>query len=70
VRPLGSETEQTITASLERLGVPTREEIRNLTRLVEELGAKVELLRPRATPAASAPPATRDVPAANKSAGK
>jgi hypothetical protein len=68
--PLGSAADQTITATLHRLGVPTREEIRNLTRRVEELSAKVELLRPRVTSAAATPPATRDVPAANKSAGK
>jgi DNA anti-recombination protein RmuC len=64
---LGSKVDETITVALHRLGVPTREEIRNLTRRVEELNAKVELLRPRITPAA---PAAREMPAANKSAGK
>jgi hypothetical protein len=64
---LGSKADQTITASLHRLGVPTREEIRHLTRRVEELNAKIELLRPRVTPAA---PAARETPATNKSAGK
>jgi Poly(hydroxyalcanoate) granule associated protein (phasin) len=63
----GSKADQTITATLHRLGVPTREEIRNLTRRVEELDAKVELLRPRVTPAATA---AREMPEANKSAGK
>ena len=64
---LGSKVDQTITASLHRLGVPTREEIGNLTRRVEELHAKIELLRPRVAPAA---PAARETPAANKPAGK
>ncbi len=51
---LGSKVDETITSALHRLGVPTREEIHNLTKRVEELNAKVELLRPRVTPAASA----------------
>jgi poly(hydroxyalkanoate) granule-associated protein len=55
---LGSKVDETITAALHRLGVPTRDEIRNLTQRVEELNAKVELLRPRVAPAAtSATPA-------------
>ena len=48
---LGSKVDDTITSALHRLGVPTREEIRTLTQRVEELNAKVELLRPRVTPA-------------------
>ena len=67
---LGSKVDQTLIATLQRLGVPTREEIRNLTRRVEELNARVELLRPRVTPAASAAPPARERPTANKSAGK
>lgn len=55
---LGSKVDETITAALHRLGVPTREEIRNLTQRVEELNAKVELLRPRVTPAVTAHSAT------------
>ena len=51
---LGSKVDETITAALHRLGVPTREEIRTLTQRVEELNAKVELLRPRVTPATHA----------------
>jgi poly(hydroxyalkanoate) granule-associated protein len=51
---LGSKVDETITAALHRLGVPTREEIRHLTQRVEELNAKVELLRPRVTPATQA----------------
>jgi poly(hydroxyalkanoate) granule-associated protein len=43
--------DETVTSTLHRLGVPTREEIRNLTRRVEELNAKIETLRPRVTPA-------------------
>ncbi|HEV3077821.1 MAG TPA: phasin family protein [Thermoanaerobaculia bacterium] len=53
---LGSKVDETITAALHRLGVPTREEIRTLTQRVEELNAKVELLRPRVTPASGDKP--------------
>jgi poly(hydroxyalkanoate) granule-associated protein len=68
---LGSKVDETITAALHRLGVPTREEIQTLTRRVEELNAKVELLRPRVTPAAPAagPKAAAPRPA-SKSASK
>jgi poly(hydroxyalkanoate) granule-associated protein len=64
---LGSKVDETITSALHRLGVPTREEIRTLTQRVEELNAKVELLRPRATHAA---PATGEKSAAQKSSAK
>jgi poly(hydroxyalkanoate) granule-associated protein len=57
---LGTKVDETITAALHRLGVPTREEIHNLTRRVEELSSKVEQLRPRVVPAA---PATAPAPA-------
>jgi poly(hydroxyalkanoate) granule-associated protein len=43
--------DEAVTSALHRLGVPTREEIRTLTQRVEELNAKVELLKPRVTPA-------------------
>jgi poly(hydroxyalkanoate) granule-associated protein len=43
--------DEAVTSALHRLGVPTREEIRTLTQRVEELNAKVEMLRPRVTPA-------------------
>jgi poly(hydroxyalkanoate) granule-associated protein len=49
---VGDKVDEKITSALHRLGVPTRDEIRELTRKVEELNAKVELLRPRVTPAA------------------
>lgn len=52
----GDRFDEKLTATLRRLGVPTREEIRNLTQKVEELNAKIELLKPRVTPA-GAPPA-------------
>ena len=39
--------DETITQALHRIGVPTRDEIRNLTLRVEELNAKIEQLRPR-----------------------
>jgi hypothetical protein len=35
------------------MGVPSRDEIHNLTRRVEELNAKVEMLKPRVTPAST-----------------
>lgn len=38
-----------LTRSLHRLGVPSRDEIRTLTQRVEELTAKVEGLKPRAS---------------------
>jgi hypothetical protein len=44
---LGSALDETLTAGLHRLGVPTRDEIRNLTQRVEELSAKIEQLRAR-----------------------
>lgn len=47
----GDKLDEKLTAALHRLGVPTRDEIRNLTQRVEELNAKVEQLRPRVTPA-------------------
>lgn len=49
----GGKVDETLTSALHRLGVPTRDEIRNLTQRVEELNAKVESLKPRVTPAAS-----------------
>lgn len=48
--------DETLTSALHRMGVPTRDEIRTLTQRVEELNAKVEQLRPRVTPAATAEP--------------
>ncbi len=47
----GDKIDEKLTATLRRLGVPTREEIRNLTQKVEELNAKIEQLKPRVTPA-------------------
>jgi poly(hydroxyalkanoate) granule-associated protein len=49
----GSKFDEKLTATLHRLGVPTRDEIRNLTLRVEELNAKIEQLKPRVTPAGS-----------------
>lgn len=51
----GDKFDEKITATLRRLGVPTREEIRNLTQKVEELNAKIEQLKPRVTPAGATP---------------
>ena len=45
--------DEKLTAALHRLGVPTRDEIRNLTQRVEELNAKIEQLKPRVTPASA-----------------
>ena len=44
---LGTKVDEAVTSALHRMGVPTRDEIRNLTLKVEELTAKVENLRPR-----------------------
>jgi|SRR5215210_121765 poly(hydroxyalkanoate) granule-associated protein len=49
---LGDKFDDTLTSTLHRLGVPTRDEIRSLTQRVEELNAKVEQLKPRVVPAA------------------
>jgi poly(hydroxyalkanoate) granule-associated protein len=54
---VGNKVDEAVTAALHRLGVPTRDEIRTLTQRVEELTAKVELLRPRVTPATGSPAA-------------
>ncbi|HYN19816.1 MAG TPA: phasin family protein [Thermoanaerobaculia bacterium] len=43
--------DESVTKALHRMGVPSRDEIRNLTKRVEELNAKVEMLKPRVTPA-------------------
>lgn len=45
--------DEAVTSALHRMGVPSRDEIRNLTQRVEELNAKVEMLKPRVTPAAA-----------------
>jgi poly(hydroxyalkanoate) granule-associated protein len=47
----GDKFDEKLTSTLRRLGVPTRDEIRNLTQRVEELNAKLEHLKPRVTPA-------------------
>jgi poly(hydroxyalkanoate) granule-associated protein len=44
---VSGKVDEAVTSALHRLGVPTRDEIRNLTLKVEELTAKVENLRPR-----------------------
>ena len=41
--------DEVLTRSLHRLGVPTRDEIHTLTQRVEELTAKIEGLKPRAS---------------------
>lgn len=43
--------DEAVTNALHRMGVPSRDEIRTLTQRVEELNAKVEMLKPRVTPA-------------------
>ena len=45
--------DEAVTNALHRMGVPSRDEIRNLTQRVEELNAKVEMLKPRVTPAST-----------------
>lgn len=48
--------DEAVTKALHRMGVPTRDEIHTLTQRVEELNAKVEMLKPRVTPAATPEP--------------
>jgi poly(hydroxyalkanoate) granule-associated protein len=48
--------DEAVTNALQRMGVPSRDEIRNLTQRVEELNAKVEMLKPRVTPATTVVP--------------
>lgn len=48
--------DEAVTNALHRMGVPSRDEIRNLTQRVEELNAKVEMLKPRVTPASPVVP--------------
>ena len=50
---LGEKFDEKLASTLARLGVPTRDEIRNLTHKVEELNAKIEQLKPRVTPASA-----------------
>jgi poly(hydroxyalkanoate) granule-associated protein len=51
-----SKLDESVTKALHRMGVPSRDEIHNLTRRVEELNAKVEMLKPRVTPATTVVP--------------
>ena len=53
---LGDKLDDTLTAALHRLGVPTRDEIHGLTQKIEELNAKVDQLKPRVTPAVTPTP--------------
>ncbi len=55
-RDLGGSLDETLTAALHRLGVPTRDEILTLTHRVEELSAKVEQLKARPAGAAGYEP--------------
>ena len=48
----GEKFDEKLTSALHRLGVPTRDEIHNLTKRVEELNSKVEHLKPKMAPAA------------------
>jgi poly(hydroxyalkanoate) granule-associated protein len=51
---VGSKVDDALTGALHRIGVPTRDEIHNLTRRIEELNSKVEQLKPRVTVAGGA----------------
>lgn len=65
--------DEKITGVLHRMGVPTRDEIRALTRRVEELNAKISKLDSRAAPkpaAATVAPDTAEKVAARKAAAK
>ena len=54
--------DEAVTSALHRMGVPSRDEIRNLTQRVEELNAKVEMLKPRVTPAGTSSTFTASSP--------
>jgi poly(hydroxyalkanoate) granule-associated protein len=45
--------DENITKALHRLGVPSRDEIKNLTTRVEQLSSKIEKIKPKAEPAAT-----------------
>lgn len=47
----GEKFDEKLTSALHRLGVPTRDEIHNLTQRVEDLNSKVEHLKPKTPPA-------------------
>jgi poly(hydroxyalkanoate) granule-associated protein len=65
---LGDRVDEMVTSALHRFGVPTREEIHNLTLRVEELNAKLEALKPRVTPAGGSTVVTPDTPTPNPDA--
>lgn len=44
-----SAIDEKVTAAVQRLGIPSRDEVRTLTRRVEQLTKKVEELKPKAT---------------------
>src|ERR1700704_4211658 len=54
----GEKFDEKLTSALHRLGVPTLDEIHNLTQRVEELNSKVEHLKPKT---ATAEPKTKTV---------
>lgn len=63
VRGVGGSFDATVGAVLQRLGVPTRDEIHELTRRIEDLNTQVERLRTApAAPPARATPATPPKP--------
>lgn len=78
VSEAGKALDEQVNSTLERLGVPSRDEIHRLTQRVEELNAKLEALggkKPAAkSPAAKKPAAPKDAAAkpavAKKSAAK
>ncbi len=54
--------DEKLAATLHRMGVPTRDEIRNLTQRIEELNAKVEQLRPATNADTSTPKSAAAMP--------
>lgn len=47
----GGAFDEKVSDALKRLGVPTRDEVRKLTKRVEELGSKMDQLKPKKTAA-------------------
>ncbi len=63
LKNLGAPIESGITSAMQRLGVPTRAEIVNLTKRVEELTKAVAKAKGEAKPATKAKPASKAKPA-------
>jgi poly(hydroxyalkanoate) granule-associated protein len=64
VEDLGSNLEAKLAEALHRFGVPTRDEIRDLTKRVEQLNARIDKAKAGGSAAKAAPAAKKAAPAA------